>query len=50
MKMENKFILDACCGSRMFWFDKKQPNTLLINSLTKMLKNLPRKAKTLLYR
>jgi len=23
-----KVILDACCGSRMFWFDKKQPNTL----------------------
>lgn len=19
-------ILDACCGSRMFWFDKKNPN------------------------
>ena len=26
--MNKKFILDACCGSRMFWFDKKQPNTL----------------------
>ena len=26
--MDNKFILDACCGSRMFWFDKKQKNTL----------------------
>jgi tRNA G10 N-methylase Trm11 len=21
-----KTILDACCGSRMFWFDKKNPN------------------------
>lgn len=21
-----KAILDACCGSRMFWFDKKNPN------------------------
>ena len=20
-------ILDACCGSRMFWFDKKEPHT-----------------------
>ena len=20
-------ILDACCGSRMFWYDKKEPNT-----------------------
>jgi len=26
--MINKFILNACCGSRMFWFDKKQPNTI----------------------
>lgn len=22
-----KKILDACCGSRMFWFDKEQPDT-----------------------
>ena len=22
----NKPILDACCGSRMFWFDKENPN------------------------
>ena len=21
----SKIILDACCGSRMFWFDKKNP-------------------------
>ena len=20
-------ILDACCGSRMFWFDKQEPHT-----------------------
>ena len=29
--MENlidKKILDACCGSRMFWFDKKNPDVL----------------------
>lgn len=26
--MQEKLILDACCGSRMFWFDKKNPNTL----------------------
>ena len=26
--MENKLILDACCGSRMFWFDKENPNVL----------------------
>lgn len=30
--MKNKFILDACCGSRMFWFDKKQPNTMFIDN------------------
>lgn len=23
-----KIILDACCGSRMFWFDKDNPNAL----------------------
>jgi len=27
-----KKILDACCGSRMFWFDKKNPNVLFIDS------------------
>lgn len=26
--MTDKKILDACCGSRMFWFDKKNPNVL----------------------
>ena len=29
--MENKFILDACCGPRMFWNNKKQPNTIFID-------------------
>ena len=24
----DKTILDACCGSRMFWFDKTNPNVL----------------------
>lgn len=24
-------ILDACCGSRMFWFDKQNPNVLFID-------------------
>lgn len=24
----DKCILDACCGSRMFWFDKSNPNVL----------------------
>lgn len=26
--MKDKIILDACCGSRMFWFDKENPNVL----------------------
>ncbi len=24
----DKLILDACCGSRMFWFDRNNPNVL----------------------
>lgn len=26
--MNRKPILDACCGSKMFWFDKENPNVL----------------------
>ena len=26
--MPDKLILDPCCGSRMFWFDKENPNTV----------------------
>jgi hypothetical protein len=29
--MNNKFILDACCGARMFWNNKHQPNTIFID-------------------
>lgn len=29
---EEKKILDACCGSRMFWFNKKHPNSLYIDN------------------
>lgn len=29
--MKKKFILDVCCGGRMFWFDKKHPNTLYLD-------------------
>ena len=32
MKIKNKFILDACCGGRMFWFNKKHPNALYIDN------------------
>ena len=28
---EKKLILDACCGSRMFWFDKQNPNVLFVD-------------------
>ena|SRR5699024_4469207 len=29
--MNKKIILDACCGSRMFWFDRHHPNVLYID-------------------
>lgn len=29
--LNNKFILDACCGGRMMWFNKKHPNALYID-------------------
>lgn len=32
--MNNKYILDACCGSRMFWFDKSHKDTLFMDSRT----------------
>lgn len=28
---KDKLILDACCGGRMFWFNKKHPNALYID-------------------
>jgi len=28
----SKPILDACCGSRMFWFDKHNPNVLFADN------------------
>lgn len=28
---KSPLILDACCGSRMFWFDKTNPNCLFID-------------------
>ena len=36
MKKQNKekpdkYILDACCGGRMFWFDKYHPNVLYVD-------------------
>ncbi|HOR52774.1 MAG TPA: class I SAM-dependent methyltransferase [Candidatus Pacearchaeota archaeon] len=29
--MNDKFILDACCGCRLFWFDKHHPNAIYID-------------------
>jgi len=29
--MSNKFILDACCGPRLMWFNKHHPNALYID-------------------
>ena len=27
-----KKILDVCCGSRMFWFDKENPDTIFADN------------------
>lgn len=29
-----KLILDACCGSRMFWFDKNNKDVLFMDNRT----------------
>jgi hypothetical protein len=29
---EGKLVLDACCGSRMFWFDKTDPRALFVDN------------------
>lgn len=31
MTLDNKFILDSCCGSRMMWFNKQHPNALYVD-------------------
>ena len=33
--MKNKYILDATCGGRMMWYQKKHPNTLYIDQRSK---------------
>lgn len=30
--MNNKLILDVCCGCRQFWFDKKHPKALFLDN------------------
>lgn len=32
--MKQKKILDVCCGSRMFWFNKKHPDALYLDNRT----------------
>lgn len=32
LSVGNKTILDPCCGSRMFWFDKKNPNVIFADN------------------
>ena len=32
--VKNKFILDACCGGRCFWFNKEHPNTIFMDNRT----------------
>lgn len=27
-----KLILDACCGSKMFWFNKEHPDALYMDN------------------
>lgn len=29
---KKKTILDACCGSRMFWFNRHEPNTVFMDN------------------
>ena len=29
---QNKKVLDVCCGSRMFWFDKHNKNTIFMDN------------------
>ena len=29
--MEDKFILDACCGGKSFWFNKEHPNAIYLD-------------------
>ena len=30
--MKDKFILDACCGGKMFWYSKNHPNTIYMDN------------------
>src|SRR3990167_4928561 len=32
MDEKEKFILDACCGGTMMWFNKNHPNTIYVDN------------------
>lgn len=32
METNGKSVLDACCGSRMMWFDKNSPNAIFADT------------------
>ena len=32
MTITDKLILDACCGSRMFWFNRNHPNAIYMDN------------------
>jgi DNA segregation ATPase FtsK/SpoIIIE-like protein len=40
MEIGTKTILDVCCGSRMFWFNKKHPDALYLD-IRDLLQNPP---------
>ncbi|MDX2110604.1 MAG: class I SAM-dependent methyltransferase [Verrucomicrobiota bacterium] len=31
MPLDNKSIIDVCCGSRMFWFDRENPDVVFMD-------------------
>lgn len=43
--LKNKFILDACCGGRMFWFNKHHPNVLYIDIRKESKGHITKKSK-----
>ena len=46
MESNSSVILDACCGSRMFWFDKENPNCLYIDKRSEILTAKDRSCKS----
>jgi len=43
---KGKPILDACCGSRMFWFNKENPNVLFADIRTEIVEAKDKSCKT----